>query len=79
VVDIIHKMKSTDREEHRADGESGISQANTGSVSSLTDTSKEFRINVRKNRIEAKRLEGRKPTEGTLLKINRNRWGYKKN
>jgi hypothetical protein len=59
-------MKSTDREEHRGDVETGISQVNSGSVSQLADTSKEFRINVRKNRIEAKRAERRKPTDGTF-------------
>lgn len=57
-------MKSTDREDHRIDGESGLSQANTGSVSALADTFKEFRINVRKSRIEAKRAERRKPSDG---------------
>jgi hypothetical protein len=60
-------MKSTDREENKIDGESGLSQVNAGSLSSLKDTSREFRINVRKNRIEAKRLERRKPTDNGKL------------
>lgn len=54
-------MKSS--QEYRADGETSLSQANGGSMSSLADTSKDFRINVRKNRIEVKRADRRKPSD----------------
>ena len=61
-------MKSTDHEDHKIDGDVGISQANAGSISSLADTSKEFRISVRKARIEATRAERRKPTDNGTTK-----------
>ena len=53
-------MGLNDRDDHK-EGESNL--ANAASTGSLADTSREFRITVRKNRIEANRTAKQKPNE----------------
>ena len=55
-------MKKNSDEDH-ADGETVISSINAPSIGSLNDSSREVRITVRKNRIEASRAAKIKPTE----------------